>query len=57
MFKRLRDERPVYYNQQHGRFPPDGDIFDIHRKASSHIAFGLGAHYCLGAALARLGER
>lgn len=33
---------------------PDGDVFDIHRKARSHIAFGVGAHYCLGAALARL---
>jgi cytochrome P450 len=41
-------------NRDHRGFPPDGDIFDIHRKARSHIAFGLGAHYCLGAALARL---
>lgn len=44
-------------NRDHRRFPPDGDIFDIHRKARSHIAFGLGAHYCLGAALARLEVR
>jgi cytochrome P450 len=31
------------------------DQFDVHRQdASSHIAFGYGAHFCLGAALARV---
>lgn len=41
-------------NRDDRQFPPDGDVFDIHRKARSHTAFGVGAHYCLGAALARL---
>jgi len=37
---------------------PDGDRFDIHRKAKPrHITFGYGAHACLGAALARVEGR
>ncbi|TMR88635.1 cytochrome P450 [Nonomuraea basaltis] len=30
------------------------DVFDVARKPGGHIAFGLGTHFCLGAALARL---
>ena len=30
------------------------DVLDVHRKPNAHIAFGKGAHYCLGAPLARL---
>jgi cytochrome P450 len=43
-------------NRDDRRFP-NGDVFDIHRKAVSHVTFGYGAHFCLGAALARLEGR
>ncbi|ONF68593.1 cytochrome P450 family protein [Amycolatopsis keratiniphila] len=32
----------------------DADAFDVLRKDRAHIAFGYGAHYCIGAPLARL---
>ncbi len=33
---------------------PDPDRLDVRRDPRQHIAFGLGAHHCLGAPLARL---
>jgi cytochrome P450 len=44
-------------NRDHRRFPPDGDVFDIHRETRQHLAFSVGTHYCLGSALARLEGR
>jgi cytochrome P450 len=42
-----RDERAI----------PDPDRFDIRRRFDGHLAFGHGAHFCLGAALARMEAR
>jgi cytochrome P450 len=42
-------------NRDADRWGPDADRLDLGRAdASGHLAFGGGAHYCLGAALARL---
>jgi cytochrome P450 len=43
-----RDER---------QFGPDAAKFDIHRPARPHLTFSVGAHFCLGSALARLEGR
>ncbi|BCO34422.1 cytochrome P450 [Mycobacterium heckeshornense] len=44
-------------NRDHRQFPPDGDVFDIHREPRQHLTFSVGTHYCLGSALARLEGR
>lgn len=44
-------------NRDSRAFPPDGDTFDIRRPLKSHLTFGYGIHFCLGAALARLEAR
>jgi cytochrome P450 len=36
---------------------PDADRFDVRREFSTHLSFGYGVHFCLGAALARLESR
>ena len=39
-------------NHDDAKFPDWPEEFDIHRDTAGHIAFGLGVHYGLGAALA-----
>jgi cytochrome P450 len=44
-------------NRDHRQFAPDGDQFDINREVRPHLGFSVGAHHCLGSALARLEGR
>lgn len=44
-------------NRDERRFGKDADIFDITRSPRQHLSFGIGAHYCLGNALARIEGR
>jgi cytochrome P450 len=44
-------------NRDHERFGSDAEEFNIARPARQHLTFGVGAHYCLGNALARIEGR
>lgn len=44
-------------NRDERRFGEDSDTFDIARSPRQHLSFGIGAHYCLGNALARIEGR
>jgi len=41
-------------NHDPREFGPTAEVFDISRRPERHLAFGYGAHFCLGAALARM---
>jgi cytochrome P450 len=41
-------------NRDRAEFGPTADTFDVSRAPNHHVALGHGAHFCLGAALARL---
>jgi cytochrome P450 len=36
---------------------PDAERFDVHRRFDTHMSFGYGIHFCIGAALARMEGR
>lgn len=44
-------------NRDERRFGSDAEIFDVTRSPRQHLTFGVGAHYCLGNALARIEGR
>jgi cytochrome P450 len=44
-------------NRDDQRFGPNAEDFDVTRAPRQHVTFGVGAHYCLGNALARLEGR
>ncbi len=53
------DKVAMYYTSANRDSDVFGDAqsFDIHRRPNPHLSFGMGAHFCLGAHLARLETR
>ncbi len=41
-------------NRDEAEFGPRAGQFDVGRRPNHHLAFGFGAHFCIGAALARM---
>jgi len=41
-------------NRDEARWGANASAFDLDRNTSGHLGFGVGAHFCLGAALARM---
>jgi cytochrome P450 len=44
-------------NRDERRFGDHAEAFDVTRTPRQHLSFGVGAHYCIGNALARLEGR
>lgn len=58
----IREGEPILMlyasaNRDERQFGPAADRFDIGRDPNHHVAFGFGAHFCIGATLARIEAR
>ncbi len=58
----IRDGDPVLMlyasaNRDERQFGRTADRFDVGREPNHHVAFGFGAHFCIGATLARIEAR
>jgi cytochrome P450 len=60
--RRLGADEPVLMlyasaNRDESVFGPTAEVFDAARDPNPHVAFGFGAHFCIGAVLARVEGR